>query len=70
MLGYIFAVLAVVVFLPLVFALMARGRGPRPSGKSGHAAHPVERTMPAADEPTPGVDQPKDADGRPHVPPA
>lgn len=70
MLGYLFAVLAIVILLPVVFAVIARGRGPRPSGRSGRADHPVERTKPAADEPTPDVEQPKDPDGRPHVPPA
>lgn len=70
MLGYVFAVLVLVILLPLFFALAARGRGPRPAGRSGRAAHPVEHTEPAADEPTPDVNQPKDADGRPRVPPA
>lgn len=70
MLGYLFAVLAIVILMPLVFALMARGRGPRPSGKSGRADHPVERTSPAADEPTPDVNTPKDREGRSRVPPA
>lgn len=70
MLGYVFAILVLVILLPLVFALSARGRGPRPSGKSGRASHPVERTEPAADEPTPDVNQPKDSEGRSRVPPA
>ncbi|MBA4138284.1 MAG: hypothetical protein C0518_13305 [Opitutus sp.] len=69
MLGYIFMILAVVVLLPLVLFLLGRGRGPRPSGKDGFA--PVsERRQPAADEPTPGVDTPRDPDGRSAVPPA
>jgi hypothetical protein len=70
MLGYVFAILVLVILLPLVFALAARGRGPRPSGKSGQAGHPVQRDEPAADEPTPDVDQPKDRDGHSRVPPA
>lgn len=70
MFGYLFAVLAIVILMPLVFALMARGRGPRPSGKSGRAGHPVERTDPSADEPTPDAKTPKDAEGRSRVPPA
>lgn len=70
MLGYLFAVLAIAILMSVVFALVARGRGPRPSGKSGHADHPVERTMPSADEPTPDVKTPKDAEGRSRVPPA
>lgn len=68
MLGYIFMVLAIVVLLPLVlFAL--RGRGPRPQGKDGYAPG-MERRNPAADEPTPDVDTPRDREGDSRIPPA
>lgn len=69
MLGYVFMILALVVFLPLVFFLLSRRRGPRPQGKDGYVAA-SERSAPAADEPTPDVNTPRDPEGQPRVPPA
>lgn len=62
-------ILAVVVLLPLVLFFLGRGRGPRPRGQDGFVPA-SERTEPAADEPTPDADTPRDRDGRSAVPPA
>jgi hypothetical protein len=69
MLGYLFLVLAIVILLPLVFFSLGRGRGLRPQGKDGYRGH-IERKNPAADEPTPDVNTPRDQEGDSRVPPA
>lgn len=53
---FIAAALVIVVVVAVAFALRGRGRGPGEQ-TPGHlpSDHPVSRTEPAADEPTPGA---------------
>ena len=57
MLGYLLAILALVLVLALLFPILAARRAPRPHGGTlaSDEDHPVARTEPAADEATPAA---------------
>jgi hypothetical protein len=52
--GYILALVIVLAFVAAVFLLRGSG-GPRVRQGQLPSDHPLERTEPAADEPTPGA---------------
>lgn len=55
MLGYILAVLALVLVAAIFFPMLAARRAPKPRGGTLDADHPVSRTEPAADEANPAA---------------
>ena len=55
MLGYLLAVVALIIVGAILFPLLSRRRASRPQGGTLESDHPVVRTEPAADEPNPAA---------------
>lgn len=53
--GYLLLILVVLLTAVLLLPVLGRKHAARPQGGTLESDHPVSRTEPAADEPTPGA---------------
>ena len=74
MLGYILALVALLIVAAILFPLFATRRAPKPQGGTLESEHPVSRNEPASDEANPAAsvtatEAQKEKAGR-HTPPS
>ena len=74
MLGYILAVVALIVVVAILFPILSSRRAPRPRGGTLESDRPVSRAKPAADEANPSASvtatERQKENARRHTPPA
>lgn len=72
--GYVLAIIALVIVALLLLPILAARRAPRPHGGVLESDHPVSRTEPAADEANPSASvtasSRQQENARRHTPPA